>query len=374
MSRTQEQCDLAEAVRSLLAKRVDSAAVRAAAGSARGFDEDLWATLCGDIGVAGLAVPAEFGGAGAGSSELAVVFEELGRALAPSPLLGSAVLAGLAVQESGDAAARERVLPAVAEGRVAALAWSPREGSWDPRRPACQARGSVVDGEAHYVLNGDSAELLIVAARAPGGVRLYEVDPRSRGVSCRAEPTLDRTIRLATVRFDGAAGRELSGEGETALARTRALAGAMLAAEQVGAATRSLELTVEHTKQRQQFGRPIGSFQALKHRMAEVHVAVEAARSAVEHAVSTADDRAPGWERAAHVARVSCTEALQHATAEMIQLHGGIAITWEHDAHLYFKRAHSSAQLLGQPEAHLRLLSADEGSLRTVRPAAAHDS
>jgi len=231
-----------------------------------------------------------------------------------------------------------------------------------------------VDGEAHYVLNGDSAELLIVAARTAGGVRLYEVDPRSRGVSCRAEPTLDRTMRLATVAFDGAAARELAGEGETALRRTRALAGAMLAAEQVGAAARSLELTVEHTKQRQQFGRPIGSFQALKHRMAEVHVAVEAARSAAEHAVSTADDRAPGWERAAHVARVSCTEALQHATAEMIQLHGGIAITWEHDAHLYFKRAHSSAQLLGQPAEHLRLLSADEGSLRTARPAAARDS
>ena len=366
MSRTPEQRDLADAVRSLLAKRSDSGQVRAAAESARGFDEQLWSTLCGDIGVAGLAIPADLGGAGAGLSELAVVFEELGRVLAPSPLFGS-VLAGLAVRESGDAQACERILPAIAAGRIAALAWSPPEGSWDPQQPACRARDSIVDGQAHYVLNGDSADVLLVAASTPDGVGIFEVDPDSPGVSRTVEPSLDLTVRLAAIRFDGARGRCLTGDGAAVLRRCRALAAAMLAAEQVGAAARGVELTVEHTKQRHQFGRPLGSFQALKHRMAEVHVAVDAARSAAEHAASAADGRERGWERAAHVARVSGTEALRSATAEMIQLHGGIAITWEHDAHLYFKRAHSSAQLLGQPEEHLRLLM-DEDAGESAPP------
>lgn len=170
---------------------------------------------------------------------------------------------------------------------------------------------------------------------------------------------MDPTIRLATVHLDGVRGRQLDGDGAAALRCTRALSCALLAAEQVGAAARSLELTVEHTQQRRQFGRPLGAFQALKHRMAEVHVAVEAARSAARAAASAADRREPGWQRAACVARVSCTEALELATAEMVQLHGGIAITWEHDAHLFFKRAHSSAQLLGQPDAHLRELAGE---------------
>lgn len=360
MSRAQEQDDLADAVRSLLAKRSDTAQVRAAGESARGFDQDLWSRLCGDIGVAGLAIPAEFGGAGAGLSELAVVFEELGRALTPSPLFGSVVLAGLAVRESGDAQACERILPAIAEGRIAALAWASGEGGWDPQQPAFHALDSILDGQGHYVLNGDSADVLLVAANTPEGVRLFEVDPDSAGVSRTVEPTLDLTIRLAEIRLGGVRGRRLAGDGAAVLRRTRALASALLAAEQVGAAARSLELTVEHTKQRHQFGRPLGSFQALKHRMAEVHVAVEAARSAAEHAASVADHRELGWERAAHVARVWCTEALQRATAEMVQLHGGIAITWEHDAHLYFKRSHSSAQLLGQSDEHVRLLADEE--------------
>lgn len=357
MTSTQEQRDLAQAVRSLAAKRSDSAAVRTAAESPRGYDQQLWATLCGEIGVAGLAIPDEFGGVGAGMAELAVVFEELGRTLTPSPLLGS-VLAAQAVLETGDEAACGRRLPSIGEGSVAALAWSAPEGGWDTGNPCCRAEGAVLDGEAHYVLNGDSADVLIVAATTSQGVRLFEVAANAPGVSCRAEATMDPTIRLATVRLTGVWGQELCGDAADVLRRTRALGCAMLAAEQVGTAARSLELTVEHAKQRKQFGRPLGGFQALKHRMAEVHVAVEAARSAAHAAASAADRRAPGWERAAAVAKVSCTEALQLATSEMVQMHGGIAITWEHDAHLYLKRAHSSAQLFGQPGEHVQRLAA----------------
>jgi hypothetical protein len=361
---TDEQRDLRDAVRGLLARQQ-----RRAPGD--GDDgRPLWPRLCGEIGVAGLAIPQRYGGAGAGPVETHIVMEELGRDLTGSPLLGSGVLAAQALLASGDAAACERLLPAIADGStVAALAWAGEAGRWDPGEAACDAgpagtggpggTGWELAGEAHHVLDGDAAGVLLAAARAPDGIALFEVDPDQRSVSRRAATTMDTSRRLAVVRLDGAAGRPAgSGTGRAALARARDLACIALSAEQVGAAQRALELTVAYTKVRVQFGRPIASFQALQHRMADLHVMVESARSLSYAAAAAAAGGADDLGLRAAAARAYCSETLARVAGEMIQLHGAIGITWEHDAHRYFKRAHGAAHLFGRPSEHVARIAA----------------
>ena len=371
---TEEQRDLRDAVRGLLAHEQRRTPADGDDGRA------LWQRLCGEIGVAGLAIPQRYGGAGAGPVETHIVMEELGRGLTGSPLLGSGVLAAQALLASGDAAACERLLPAIADGSaVAALAWAGEAGRWDPGEAAYDARpgqgdarptgpvrrteagrpGWELDGEAHYVLDGDRADVLLAAARAPGGIALFEVDPHQRGVTRRAVTTMDTSRRLAVVRLDGAAGRPAgSGAGGAALARARDLACVALSAEQVGAAQRALELTVAYTKARVQFGRPVGSFQALQHRMADLHVLVESARSLSYAAASAAAGGADDLGLRAAAAKAYCSETLTRVAGEMIQLHGAIGITWEHDAHRYFKRAHGAAHLFGRPSEHVARIAA----------------
>jgi alkylation response protein AidB-like acyl-CoA dehydrogenase len=311
MELTDEQRDLRDAVRGLLAQQRGHAA----------DDRSLWRRLCGEIGVAGIAIPQRYGGAGAGPVETHIVMEELGRGLTCSPLLGSAVLAAQALLASGDTEACQRLLPAIANGSaVAVLAWTTAAGHWDPGEAACAARPAartsaaeairaiaeaaaaqptgaqlagtgaapavsspddwLLTGEAHHVLDGDRADVLLAAARTPDGVALFEVDPRGHGVVRAAVTTMDTTRRLAIVWLDRAPARPIgAGTAERALARARDLACIALSAEQVGAAQRALELTVAYTKVRVQFGRAIGSFQALQHRMAGLHVLVESARS-----------------------------------------------------------------------------------------------
>ncbi|MBP2324210.1 alkylation response protein AidB-like acyl-CoA dehydrogenase [Kibdelosporangium banguiense] len=275
-----------------------------------------WQELC-KIGVAGLGVPEEYGGAG-GLIEAHVVLEELGRELAPVPMLSTA-LAAQALLLSGNQSECARLLPGIADGTTAATVM------WAPSVP------SVVP----YVLDGDTADVLIVST--PDGLFLGEATHRVH------TPTMDETRRLATVHLSN--GRQIGPPAP----RLRDLACVALSAEQVGAAQQCLDMTVAYTKTRVQFGRPIGSFQALKHRMADMYVLVETARS-----ISYAAVESPGL---AAVAAVRCTEALSTVAGEMIQMHGGIAITWEHDAHRYFKRAHSSAQLFGRPHEHVARLS-----------------
>ena len=301
-----------------------------------GYDDKLWSTLCEQIGVAALAIPDHYGGAGAGLAEVCVVLAELGRTLTPAPMLGSAVLCGEALLRTGNDEACERLLPGIAAGTtLAALAWSDVDG-----QATLTASDTGLDGRACYVLDGDIADVLLAVARTPDGTGLYEVPVE--GVRREHVTGLDPTRRLAVVDFASTQARRLDVGGCTEqLRQLRATAGTAVAAEQVGAAASALEMTVEYTKQRRQFGRPIGSFQALKHRMADVHVHVEAARSALYAALVDGDPEAVS------TAKVVCGEAFAHAAAEMIQLHGGIAITWEHDAHLYFKRAHGTALLFG---------------------------
>jgi alkylation response protein AidB-like acyl-CoA dehydrogenase len=355
VSLTEEQRDLRDAVRGVLA---------------RGGDErSVWRRLC-QVGVAGLAIPECYGGAGAGPAETGVVMEELGRDLACSPMLGSAVLAAQALLASGDDAACRRLLPGIADGSAtAALAWTGPAGQWDLDDVACQAvraggDGWELDGEAHYVLDGEGADVLLVAARGPSGPGLFEVDPGQAGVSRTACTTMDPGRRLAVVRLTGARGARVGGDDAAgALARARDLACIALGAEQVGAAGRALELTVGYTMTRVQFGRVIGSFQALQHRMADLHVLVESARS-LSRAASAAAAAQPGAAdgqalglRAAAV-KVYCSEALARTAGEMIQLHGAIAVTWEHQAHRYLKRAHGAMHLFGSPSRHAAAIAA----------------
>ena len=313
---TEERQMLRETVAALVAKHADPAAVRAATESDRGYDESLWQLLCEQVGAAALVIPEELGGAGGELADAAAVLQELGRALVPSPLLGT-TLAELALLASP--APDAETLTQLAEGSsIGALVLDP-----------------------DYVVNGDIADVVVAAPDGPGG-------QLSRWTRFSAQPvaTMDPTRRLARVRPEET---ETIGA-DPGIAGTAAI---LLAAEQIGAAERCLELTVEYTKNRVQFGRPIGSFQALKHRMADLYVTVAAAKAVVSDACEE-----PTPTNAA-TARLAATEALKTVAAEGIQLHGGIAITWEHDMHLYFKRAHGSAHLLGSPRELLRQLESE---------------
>ena len=313
MSTSEEREMLRETVAALVAKHANPAAVRAAMESDRGYDESLWQLLCEQVGAAALVVPEEFGGAGGELADAATVLQELGRALVPSPLLGT-TLAELALLAAPEPDAQ--TLECLAEGRsIGALVLDP-----------------------DYVVNGDIADVVVAATDG-------ELS-RWTGFSARPAVTMDPTRRLARVTPD-----ETAPVGaDPGIAHAAAI---LLAAEQIGASERCLELTVEYAKNRVQFGRPIGSFQALKHRMADLYVAIAAARAVVADAC---DDPTP---TNAATARLAASEALNIVAAEGIQLHGGIAITWEHDMHLYFKRAHGSLHLLDSPHELLNRLESE---------------
>ncbi|MGW0051204.1 acyl-CoA dehydrogenase family protein [Nocardia cyriacigeorgica] len=341
---TPEQQELVAAVRAAVAKRGGPAVDRQALDSDLGYDAALWRTLCEQVGVAALAIPEEYGGFGASLAESLLVVGELGRSLAGVPMLGSAVLGAQAVLLSGDAEACERLLPEVAEGaRTLAVCWAGADG-WDSF--GVRSTGETLSGTAHYVLDAANAATLIVVTETG----LFEVDPAAAGVQRRASATMDPTRKLGEITFTDVSARGLgTGDPAPIITRLREIAWAALAAEQVGAAEQCLEMTVEYAKSRVQFGRPIGSFQALKHRMADMYVLVESAKSTSYAATLAVGADSSSAAEDVWVARRHCSEAYSTVAAEMIQLHGGIAITWEHDAHLHFKRAHGDALLFGKP-------------------------
>jgi len=366
---TAEQAELASTVRTLLAKRSDSRAVRAAVEQPRGFDEDLWKVLCAQVGVAALAVPEEYGGAGYSLFETHVALEELGAALTPSPLLGSGVLTAAVLLRSGDRATCAELLPGIAEGStVGALGWG---AGWPITADAwtgAELRDGRLHGHVELVLDGDTADVLLVLARDGGGLSLVRVDPRQPEVRRTPTPAMDQTLRFATVELDGAAGQPVATGAEAWLPSVRDVVCVAVTALQVGALQRCLDLTVAYAKQREQFGRPIGSFQALKHRMADMLVDVETSRSVSWAAAWSASVHAPDLAEKAALAKAWCSEALTRVAEETVQLHGGIAITWEHDAHLYLKRAHALAHLFGSPTEHVRALHPHYLPSRRVGP------
>ncbi|MFW0789154.1 acyl-CoA dehydrogenase family protein [Gordonia sp. CPCC 205333] len=344
----EEVAALRDSIREVLRRRGDTA-LRDAIGSATRSDTELWSTLCEQVGVAALAIPETFGGAGASWLETAAVVEELGASLTSVPMLTSAVMASGALLFSGDDTACAELLPDLAEGsRTAAVCWA---SAHDWHHSGVVADAGLLTGTADYVINGESADLLMVFAGSAIDTRpatLHYVDASTAGVAVTPLPVLDPTRPMARITFTEVPATAVS-SGPGVFGRFRDLTWALLAVEQVGGAAAALDLTVDYTKSRKQFGRAIGSFQALKHRMADMYTDVETSRSIAYAAVAAiVSDVADAGELAA-AAHVYCSEKFRNVTGEAIQLHGGIGITWEHDIQLYFKRAQGSSQLLGQP-------------------------
>jgi alkylation response protein AidB-like acyl-CoA dehydrogenase len=358
---TDEHDELRATVRAFLAEHSDEKSVRAQMASERGYDREVWTLLAEQLGLAGLIIPEVHGGAGMGYVELLVAMEEMGRALLCAPYLGTSVLAANALLHCADAAAQKELLAEIAAGRkIVSLAHAEPNGRWDVAGIAMRARakgdGFELDGTKAWVLDGHAADVLLVVARTEQGLGLFRVDARAEGLTRTLVPTLDTTRKLATVELAATPARLVSrGDQAANLERVFALTVAALAAEQVGGAQRCLEMATDFAKTRLQFGRPIGSYQAIKHKCADMLVAVEFAKSAAYAACfAAADGDADGAEllESAALAKAYCSEAYYRVAAENIQIHGGMGFTWEHPAHLYFKRAKASDLLFGDAAHH----------------------
>jgi alkylation response protein AidB-like acyl-CoA dehydrogenase len=328
----------------------------------KGHDEVVWHQMAEQLGLHGIAVPEDYGGAGAGMRELAVVFEEMGAALLCSPFLSTVAMAIPAIITSGDQEAMTDYLPPLVEGTsTATLVLNGRLDAWDPAALTLTAQRDGdrfrVSGEAALVLDGHTADLILVAAASGTGISLLAIAADAQGMTRQPLATLDRTRKLARISFDRVDARLIGDDGAAAdgLARTYDLAVVALAAEQVGAAQRCLDMAVAYAKERIQFGRAIGSFQAVKHRCADMLVLVEGARSAATHAAQAVDGG--DLPIAASVAKMACSEAFLQVALDSMRIHGGIGFTWEHDAHLYVRRAKATQLILGSADFHAERLA-----------------
>ncbi len=363
MSFTADQEELRRYARQWLDDKAPLTEVRRIMETDTGFDAALWKEM-GELGWLGMAVAEEHDGAGYGFTELAVLGEEMGRGLFPSPFLSSVVMSAHLVASLGSETQRSEILPAIVRGdRRLTLAWV-EGGEWGVDSFATQAADEDgawrLTGAKRFVLDGHTADTIVVAASTAEGVALFLVEGDADGLMRTSLTTMDLTRPLADLELTGVRG-ELLGTGEgsgPALASTIDRAVAFLAMEQVGGAQACLDMSVEYSKNRHQFGRPIGSFQAIKHMCAEMLVEVESARSAAYH-LAEAVDADPGEAAiGAALAKAYCSAAYFHAAADTIQIHGGIGFTWEHPAHLYLKRAKSSELLFGDPAEHRERLAA----------------
>jgi alkylation response protein AidB-like acyl-CoA dehydrogenase len=357
-----EQEELRRTVRAFFAETSPEPEVRRLMETPDGFDRALWRRMGSELGLQGIAVPEEYGGAGYGLVELGLVMEEAGRALVCAPLLASAVLATTVLLRSDDEEARKRLLPALADGElVATVALTEDSARWDADGIALAARESSdgwrLTGEKTFVLDGTTADVVLTVARTPDGVGVFEVEGGAEGLTREPLPTFDPTRRQARLEYREVPAVRLRCDGWRLVADVLDRAAAALAAEQVGVAGRVLDMAVEYAKLRQQFGRPIGSFQAVKHLLADVLLEVESARAAAYFALLSADGDDPGLPVAASLAKAFCSDACVLAASENIQVHGGIGFTWEHPAHLYLRRAKTSQLLLGDPAYHRELLA-----------------
>jgi len=359
---TDEQEALRRTVRDFLGDRLPESALGRWADGDAGYDRDLWRQLAMDLGLPGLAIPERHGGAGAGFLELAVVFEEMGRVLAPTPMLGTAALATTLLLASDDSPASQRLLPVIAAGEVTAtLAHAESDDAYAEviaTTATETASGWQVTGAKDYVIDGDSADALIVSARTGENLRLFIVEG-AEGVRRQRLEALDPTRPLARVTFDAAPAELLAGAADASdmLQQGLAVAAVAMACEQVGGAQRCLEMATEHAKTRMQFDRLIGSFQAVKHACANMLVDVESAKSAAYYAAWCADQGNDELFAMASLARAYCSEVFTKAADTNIHLHGGMGFTWEHRAHLFLRRAKSSELLFGDPSSHRERLA-----------------
>ena len=361
---SEEQEELRKTVRSFLDQKSPETEVRRLMETDEGYDPAVWKQMGEQLGLQGLIVPEEFGGSGYSYVELGVVLEEMGRALLCAPYFSTVVLAGNTLLHSGDDAAKKDYLPGIASGEtIATLAFTEPSGKWDEAGITMEATkkgdGWVLNGTKSFVLDGATASLILVAARTGKGVSLFGVEGDASGLTRTALSTMDQTRKQAKLEFNGTPARLIGTEGDgwKTLSTVLDLAAVALAAEQVGGAQKVLDMSVEYAKVRIQFGRPIGSFQAIKHKCADMLLEVESAKSAAYYGMWCASEMNDELPSVASLAKAYCSEAYFHSAAENIQIHGGIGFTWEHPAHLYFKRAKSSELLFGDPTYHRELLA-----------------
>jgi alkylation response protein AidB-like acyl-CoA dehydrogenase len=360
---SEEQEELRRSVRRFLQEKSPSTEVRRLMETTEGFDPAVWDQMANQLGLQSLAIPEAYGGAGFSFVELTVVFEEMGAALLCAPYFSTVGLAANALLSSDDESAKKDLLPGIAEGTTrATFALTEDSGHWDVESVALSASGGpewTLSGHKMFVIDGHTSDLIIVVARTAGGVSLFAVEGDAPGLVRTPLATMDQTRKQARLEFSSTPARLIGEEGGAALAvrRTLDLAAVALAAEQVGGAQRCLDMAVDYAKTRIQFGRPIGSFQAIKHKCADMLLEVESAKSAAYYAGWAAAEDSDELPVVASLAKSYCSEAYFHAASENIQIHGGIGFTWEHDAHLYFKRAKSSELLLGDPSYHRELLA-----------------
>jgi alkylation response protein AidB-like acyl-CoA dehydrogenase len=361
---SEEQEELRSSVKRFLQEKSPETEVRRLMETEEGYDPAVWAQMADQLGLQSLTIPEEYGGSGFSYVELIVVLEEMGFALLCAPFFSTVALAANALLTSGDETAKKDLLPGLASGEViGTLAITEDNGRWDFDGVALAATesngGWTLDGHKSFVIDGHVANLIIVAARTQAGLSLFAVSGDASGLTRTSLPTMDQTRKQARLVFDSTPARLIGTDGGATdgLTKTLDLAAVALAAEQVGGAQHCLDSSVDYAKNRIQFGRPIGSFQAIKHKCADMLLEVESAKSAAYYAGWAAAEDSDELPVVASLAKSYCSEAYFHAAAENIQIHGGIGFTWEHDAHLYFKRAKSSELLFGDPAYHRELLA-----------------
>jgi alkylation response protein AidB-like acyl-CoA dehydrogenase len=347
---TVEEEQLRDSVRGFVAKRSPLSRLRELMNAGAPYDPDVWKQMSAELGLAGLLIPAEYGGAEAGCSALAVALAELGAGLVPSPLLGGTLAAGTLLK-LGDRSAQASLLPGIASGELTAtLAMA--------APAAVLASGGTLTGEITPVLNGAQAQVLLVPAAEEGRTVLFAVDADAVGLAVTPLAGIDHSRSTAHIKLDGTPGRPLDGDAGRALDYAAGLANLALAAEQLGGMGACLAMTAGYAKIRMAFGQPIGAFQGVKHRLANVQTAWELANAALRDAARAADEQQADFPAAASAARVMVSAQYLEAATAAIQLHGGIGYTWEHDAHLYYKNAISQQALFGSPDEQLHRLRA----------------
>src|SRR6478672_2344695 len=338
---SEEQEQLRDAVRKFLESKSPSAEVRRLMETTEGYDPAVWSQMANELGLQSLHIPEEYGGQGFTFVELGIVLEEMGRVLLAAPYFSTVVLAADAIINAGTDDQKAKLLPGIAAGEtIAALAFTEPNGKWDAAGIEMVAKGA-----------GDSFTL--------DGTKMFVIDGHTAGLTRTPLATMDQTRKQAKLEFSGVAATPLGepGAGWPALSKTLDQAAAMSANEMVGGAQKVLEMSVEYAKVRVQFGRPIGSFQAIKHKCADMLLEVESGKSAAYYAAWAAAEDNDELPVVAALAKAYISDAYFHAAAENIQIHGGIGFTWEHDAHLYFKRAKSSEIFLGDATYHCELLA-----------------
>jgi alkylation response protein AidB-like acyl-CoA dehydrogenase len=347
---TPEEEQLKDSVRRFATERSPLSKLRELMSSGQPYEAGAWKLMSAQLGLAGLIIPAEYGGAEAGYSALSVALVELGAGLVPSPLLAGTLAAGTLLK-LGDLSAQASLLPGIASGElIVTLAMASPE--------TVRASGNALTGEVAPVLNAAQAHVLLVPATANGRIVLFAVDADAAGLDVTPLTSLDHSRSVARVKLDGVSGRPLSGDAAAALDFAADLANLALASEQLGGMGACLAMTTEYAKIRIAFGQPIGAFQGVKHRLANVRTAWELAHAALRDAARAADERQAEFPAAATVARVMVSAQYLEAATAAIQLHGGIGFTWEHDAHLFYKNAISQQALFGGPGEQLDRLSA----------------